>query len=268
MLRFFFMMSVTAAFAATGSALLIAAPVEWTTTSGGNGHRYEIEMQPMPWDMAKLEAERRGGYLATITSQAEYDFAMTLLRGQDGQLNPRYWGLGQGARRFGPWIGAYQSPNQPDSRSGWNWVTSEPFQYTAWFPTEPNDYNGQREEVAVFFVNPAVSTTPGWNDDVRQNIHPFIVEFNPQGATPAVVAPPVIPPVAPSREVDVQSTMSPSSSAPIASAAPRSGSSLRKTLGIVVFVLGLVGAPIVGVVVYFTTKIAILSKSKAVSKRA
>lgn len=204
-------------------------------------------MQPLPWDMAKLEAERRGGYLATLTSQREYDFVMSLLRGQDGQLHPRYWGQGQGARHFGPWIGAYQSPDQADAHSGWNWVTGELFEYTAWFATEPNDYGGQREDVAVFFVNPPVSDTPGWNDDVRQNIHPFIVEFEPHVASPAVVTAPVMSPAVPSRDAGA-SAATPQVAA--VSPPPR-GMSLRKILGVAVFVLGLIGAPLVGVVIYF-----------------
>lgn len=51
----------------------IAAPTEWKVSEGGNGHLYEVIVEPslVTWDQAQSIALSKGGYLATLTSKAE-----------------------------------------------------------------------------------------------------------------------------------------------------------------------------------------------------
>ena len=73
---------------AVGVALLFAswsasaAPVEWAVASGGNGHLYEVIPAPgIQWNDAYAGALLLGtGWdLASVTSQAEHDFIVSLL---------------------------------------------------------------------------------------------------------------------------------------------------------------------------------------------
>ena len=68
-----------------------------------------------------------GGYLATITSDAENNFL--------GQLAQPFYPLSAAAN-----IGGYQDLEDPDySEPGgaWKWITGEPFEYTNWQSGEP-----------------------------------------------------------------------------------------------------------------------------------
>src|SRR2546423_1575837 len=60
-----------------------AQPVQWTTNSGGNGHFYEAVVAPsgITWGDAQSAAVSRGGYLASITSVGENNFAYGLISG-------------------------------------------------------------------------------------------------------------------------------------------------------------------------------------------
>ena len=70
-----FLLAVVASLLFGWSSGVGATPVEWTIDSGGNGHWYDFigrELAGNPnaysWDGARLDAEARGGYLATPTS--------------------------------------------------------------------------------------------------------------------------------------------------------------------------------------------------------
>src|SRR4030095_14830247 len=41
-------------------------------------HSYQLITNTLTWHQAKEDAERRGGHLATITSQAEHDYILSL----------------------------------------------------------------------------------------------------------------------------------------------------------------------------------------------
>jgi hypothetical protein len=107
-------------FAVTEPAELI----QWSVTDGGNDHYYEVIIEPgINWFEAKAEAERRGGYLVTIRSQAENDFLFdTFLR------NSSYWILGfdppYEGQAAGPWIGAYKESSE-DPNQGWQWLNND-----------------------------------------------------------------------------------------------------------------------------------------------
>ena len=106
-----------------------AASVQWSVADGGNGHFYEAFSVPdgISWTSASQIADLMGGYLVTITSQAENDFVYDLIN------YDMYWD-----GPSGPWIGGYQPPGSPEPAGGWTWVTDEPFIYSNWNDQQPN----------------------------------------------------------------------------------------------------------------------------------
>jgi hypothetical protein len=89
-----------------------------------------------------------GGHLATITSPAEDSFVQGLIPQTVQWL-------------FGPTIGLFQLPGAAEPDRDWQWVTGEPFQYSGWFPGEPNNGPGYGEHWVRFrFTN----GTLAWND--------------------------------------------------------------------------------------------------------
>jgi len=113
-----------------------AVPIQWTVSSGGNGHWYELIAGGIDWDSAQALATSRGGYLATLTSAGENAFVATSLVTPTG----------------GIWIGAFQnltSPSYAEPSGGWEWVTGEPWSYANWNQGEPNDLGS--EHFAMIF---------------------------------------------------------------------------------------------------------------------
>ncbi len=100
--------------------------VQWRVQDGGNGHWYQLVLDGHPsWTQAKSQAEQRGGYLATLTSEAENDFARQLPSGLSAMM-----------------LGGFQdlaSPNYSEPAGGWRWVTDEPWNFTNWGAGEPNN---------------------------------------------------------------------------------------------------------------------------------
>ena len=97
-------------------------PVQWKVSDGGNGHWYgTLPGTGGNWYARAIEAEQKGGYLATVSDAAEFAFV----------------------QRVSPWIyylGGYRIDPVPpnDPTDGWRWVTGEPFPYslrcTGWYP--------------------------------------------------------------------------------------------------------------------------------------
>lgn len=103
---------------------VIATPIQWAVSAGGNGHWYEKVSTPgLNWDQAREAAAAsnwRGlqGYLATITS-AQENARVTSSMGGSTYL----------------WLGGYQDRTAPDysePAGGWRWVTGETWSYTNW----------------------------------------------------------------------------------------------------------------------------------------
>jgi hypothetical protein len=102
-----------------------AEPIQWKIADGGNGHFYEhIAVFPwLNWADANEQAQHlsfagKGGYLMTVTSQAELDFV------QANVLSLSY-----------DWVGGFQDLDALDysePAGGWRWITGEPFEFTAW----------------------------------------------------------------------------------------------------------------------------------------
>jgi hypothetical protein len=167
---------LTIAFAPAASAVL----VEWPVASGGNGHFYEAVAfgADIDWPQAKIEAEDRGGHLATVNSGPEGDFIVSsvipLTLWQPDTRGPGFPDL------FGPWIGGLQPAGIPAPADGWQWITAESFSPTFWAAGEPNDINDE-SFLHFYGKNSVVANT--WNDYRNGNplgggnIRSFVVEY-------------------------------------------------------------------------------------------
>jgi hypothetical protein len=134
----FLMASVsTLALLLGGAAVATAEPVQWRAEDGGNGHWYELVVSPtvLTFYDAEAAAEARDGYLVTVTSQAETNFIVAALGGNNIKC---------------AWLGAYQDRTDPaysEPAGGWKWITGELWSYTDWCPVsgEPNNVGGHEE---------------------------------------------------------------------------------------------------------------------------
>jgi hypothetical protein len=112
-----------------GTSVAGAVPAEWSTASGGNGHLYEVTLvHGTSWDSARTAslAKGSGWDLASITSQAEQDFIITLLPGSP-------------FHREQLWLGGHDSGTE----DVWEWSNGDAFSYTNWWNGEPNDHGGE-----------------------------------------------------------------------------------------------------------------------------
>ncbi len=151
---------------------------QWRVEDGGNDHWYAILAEPLLWQGASnmagsLEQDSEYGHLAVITSQEENDFIFNTVTA--GVASPSIldeYFLG------GMWNG-----------SAWTWVTGEPFSYSNWAPSEPN--NSDEHAVAMWGrATTDPNRVPGmWNDEDAA-IFTFwsIVEWEVQSAPGAIAS--------------------------------------------------------------------------------
>ncbi len=114
-------------------------------------HRYERVDEGMTWQQAKAYAERKGGYLAVITSPEEQAFVENLV---SAGTKKQYW------------LGGYRSG------ASFFWVNGEAFSYSNWDKIEPNDFQGNESYLQIYRLkNPAVSGSRAlkWNDINNEN---------------------------------------------------------------------------------------------------
>lgn len=166
---------------------------QWAVDDGGNGHWYGAYLhgqsstmppfqtipQHLSWTEANEQAIAVGGYLATLTSAEENEFVFAL--SDDDTLWYSAYGV-----QWGPWLGATQSEEHghrgSDPAEEWQWVTGEPFEFTAWSDGEPND-DARSEDALQYFSNSSTGRTAVWNDAPRVPptvFSPFsyVVEFD------------------------------------------------------------------------------------------
>ena len=126
---------------ARGGFYSLVLPVDAKINSN-NSNRYKLFTEPTPitWEEAKEKCEEKGGHLVTITSAAEQNFV--------------YYNFLKNKNNYDCWIGGTDKESEGD----WKWVTGEPFSYTKWSNTEPNNMNGNE-----YYIN-MYSSDGTWND--------------------------------------------------------------------------------------------------------
>ena len=121
--------------------------------------RYQIVEGNFTWQHAKADAEAKGGHLATITSQAEWDIIWTTC------------GANWAGKYY--WLGASDRLVARD----WRWVTDEAWSYNRWCPGEPS--GGPEDELISWVDLP--DGQPGWNDGIGDslpgNFGGYLLEF-------------------------------------------------------------------------------------------
>jgi prepilin-type N-terminal cleavage/methylation domain-containing protein len=96
------------------------------------GGTYAFIKGSFSWHAAKKDAEKKGGHLATITSQSEWETICNI---------PEYkveWKKAKDGRALF-WLGGFQDPAGKEPDGGWKWVTGEPWGYTRWSWNNPSD---------------------------------------------------------------------------------------------------------------------------------
>ena len=144
----------------------------WSTADNGNDHLYEAVIAPngISWTDANALAEKSGGHLVTLNSASENEYVHSIIN------HERYWD-----GPSGPWIGGYQPSGAREPDGGWRWVTDEPFLYTNWNESQPNEFSSNNESRIQFGYG---YWTNRWNDvpdtsvivDGRRIVS-FIIEY-------------------------------------------------------------------------------------------
>ncbi|MBC04650.1 MAG: hypothetical protein CMJ34_15310 [Phycisphaerae bacterium] len=169
---------LTLTFAAAAAAIALPASVthaqdavQWRVKNGGNGHWYQFVFLPRECiEDSERRANELGASLATIHSDGENAFVDALIPPYNG-----YYSVGR--------LGAFQDDDAPSPDSGWNWITGEPWSYTAWSPynNQPND--GVDENHVVIYASAHTGAFAGWHDntdscgDVVENLG-WIIEWS------------------------------------------------------------------------------------------
>jgi hypothetical protein len=143
--------------------------------NSATNHFYEYFETKLSFEDAMADANSRNfagleGHLVTINSHDENiwvsNMGFTMLHDD----------------LHGIWLGAVQEPNSSSPGSGWTWVTGEPWNFTNWFPGEPNDRDGTEnntENNLVFEHEYTTSTGWKWNDHDGLGLRSYIVEYEP-----------------------------------------------------------------------------------------
>ncbi|MBN2506890.1 MAG: immunoglobulin domain-containing protein [Verrucomicrobia bacterium] len=134
------------------------------------GHTYEFVPGAFTWPEARQLAETRScnsltGHLATITSPAENTFLTQVVPAEAT-----------------PWIGGFQPSGSPEPAGNWQWVTGEPFNYTAWLssPAQPDNHRGD-DSMCFIMWGWAIGI---WTDELGSDRFPCLVEYDPPPESP------------------------------------------------------------------------------------
>lgn len=149
-----------------------AAPIQWSSATGGNDHYYEFVTTAVTWDSASADAQSRthlglNGHLLTLTSMAEKDFVnSSLLSGANtwlgaervGTTNSFVWAVG-------PETGEVFFDNGPIGTA-----------YSSFWSGEPNGQTGGEDKVEMWGNN--------WNDMTGLGSRAYVVEYSQVSAVP------------------------------------------------------------------------------------
>jgi len=122
-------LGVVSSIALTASAATAQNAVQWRVEDGGNGHWYEALVLASPglnWVDARVQAQLRGGDLASLESASERAFATALVD----------------LSQFSAWIGLFQEVGACEPGCGWRWVSGSSLGEANWASGEPNNIGG------------------------------------------------------------------------------------------------------------------------------
>jgi hypothetical protein len=145
--------------AIVASAASAQTAVEWKVSEGGNGHWYEVRLNPqytLDWFGCRDRSAQQGGHLATISSAQENTFIYNCALAVPGAFNGN-------AINAGPFLGGYQPPNSVEPGGGWRWVTSEPWAFSNWLGGQPDNFTGCGDLSGEHHLQ-FIYGSSGWND--------------------------------------------------------------------------------------------------------
>lgn len=133
-----------------------AAPVQWSVSSGGNGHYYEyvsLGGSVNTWTEARADALSRtylglSGYLATVTSSAENNFLSSSISSSTGYIG----GSDEATEGIWKWM------DGPEAGTVFYGTGAASGSFTQWNPGEPNNVNDED------YLHTNFGTAAGWND--------------------------------------------------------------------------------------------------------
>ncbi|WP_422037132.1 caspase family protein [Roseibium sp.] len=136
----------------------------------------------LTWEMASQLAQAAGGYLATVSSEAENDFIYTLF-----SKDPKFVRERQG-NMHGPGFGLIQISRSTEPSGGWSWINGEDLTFTNWAQGQPNNENGEEHYGEFFGAGRQKTGQSGpntWNDvsvgaqqGLYARISSFVFEFD------------------------------------------------------------------------------------------
>ena len=136
-----------------------------------NGHIYTMYLADMTWTEAQAWCEKQGGYLATVTSQEEWNTIKWLVAHYNAPCC---------------WLGA------ENTSGSWKWVTGENFTYSDWIPGNPDCANGNEFYLGTFGGNYYINAYQ-WNDfpNLSEYVGCFVMEEPLDKISPTVTNPTV-----------------------------------------------------------------------------
>jgi hypothetical protein len=173
------------AFSATG---VMAQPVLWPTSVGGNGNYFEVVVTPfnISWQAASDAASIRvfNGRLGRLASASTQE--MDLFVRQLAAATPTAFTVDQLGGFSGPWIGGIQLAGSVEPNGGWTWNNGDTFDYSNWFSGEPNDNPGSstgEDRIQLYQRDgaPILAASIQWNDLYGPNaafpVRSYVVEY-------------------------------------------------------------------------------------------
>ncbi len=116
------------------------SPVYEKVYGSFQGHLYLVmRASIITRNSASAMAERCGGYLASVTSEAENSFIASLLNADQRLFLSGYDITSNTSYKIGAWIGLSQDPSSKEPRGGWKWGNGEPMSYAKWYKNRPNN---------------------------------------------------------------------------------------------------------------------------------
>lgn len=116
-----------------------------------NNHCYQRIDAPLSWHAARDQCIALQGHLVTIADATENEFVFLEF------VNPGYW----------PWLGG----SDETIEGIWAWVSGEPWNFSPWYPGEPNNLNGTEHYLTYFNT-----ATREWNDVPNMTL-PYVCEW-------------------------------------------------------------------------------------------